>query len=116
MLAFAFDDALAEGVIDRPVERVIREVHGLPSGRSHDVLEAWKEIASEGVLAMIGPHTSENSLVVRDYIENEGHIPSIGWPGSDAWQGHWTYGLNQGSFPEEPALIDRKSTRLNSSH
>src|SRR3546814_15164845 len=54
---------------------------------------------------MIGPHTSENSLVVRDYIENEGHIPSIGWPGRDAWQGHWTYGLTEGSFPEEPALM-----------
>ncbi|CAN5228185.1 hypothetical protein BH10PSE13_BH10PSE13_16820 [soil metagenome] len=105
MLEFAFQNALDTGVIDRPVALVVREVLGLPTGRSHDVLEAWKDLAAEGVLAVIGPHTSENALVVRDHIENVGHIPSIGWPGSDAWQGHWTYGLNQGSFPEEPALM-----------
>ena len=113
----AFEDALEDGVLDRPVELVSRDVDGLPTGNAHDVLEAWKELAAEGCVAIIGPHVSENCLAMRHYIETEGLVPTIGWAGSDEWQGKWTFALNQGSLVEEPCIManflaDRKVKKV----
>ncbi len=104
-VTLAFEDALADGVIDRPITIVERDVDGLPTGNVHNVLQAWKELAAEGVVAIIGPHISENAIALKHYIETEGRIPSVGWPGSDRWQGNWTFALNQGSLVEEGAII-----------
>ena len=101
----AFDDALESGVIDRPIELLCRDVDGLPTGSAFDVMQAWKELAAEGVVAIIGPHVSENCLALRHYIETEGLVPTIGWAGSDEWQGKWTFALNQGSLVEEPCIM-----------
>lgn len=101
----AFEDAIEDGMIDRPVELIERDIDGLPTGSTENVLRAWKELAAEGVVAIIGPHISENAIALRHYIETEGRIPSIGWPGTDRWQGPWTFALNQGSLVEEGSLI-----------
>ncbi|API61106.1 hypothetical protein BSL82_11650 [Tardibacter chloracetimidivorans] len=101
----AFENALEDGVIDRAVQIVVRDVDGLPTGNVHEVLNAWKELANEGCVAIIGPHISENAIALKHYIETEGRVPSIGWPGTDVWQGEWTFALNQGSLVEEGCLM-----------
>src|ERR1700722_11866643 len=57
----AFDEALANGVLDRPIELIVREVEGLPYGEYRSVLKAWQELVDdERCIAMIGPIASEN--------------------------------------------------------
>ena len=45
-----FDDAVTEGVLDRPVELVYREVDGLPRGTVKAVIDAYGELVDEGCL------------------------------------------------------------------
>lgn len=105
-LQLAFDDALEDGVIDKPIEMVTRVVGGLPVGSAFDVLNAWKELAhEEGCVAILGPISSENALAIRDYVEHDGRVPSITWGGTKDWNGVWCYTLNQGSWQDEPYLM-----------
>src|SRR3546814_10453782 len=64
-LALGFDEALAKGLIDRPVELVFREVDGLPRGNFNDVLIAYRELVAEGVLGAYGPKISEDRKSTR---------------------------------------------------
>ena len=101
----AFQQALDDGLIDRPVELVVRHVDGLPRGRASDVLTAWKELADQGVLAIFGPWSSENALAIRTYVEEQGRIPTLAISGSDRWYGKWCFSINNGSLGEEPKLL-----------
>lgn len=103
--AFALDEAYEDGLVDRPFEVVVRRPEGLPRGSAHDVLTGWKELEAEGVLAIWGPLISDNLLAIRTYVEDEGHVPCIGWGGTDDWYGEWCFGANNGSLSEEPYLI-----------
>src|SRR5271165_5466197 len=100
-----FDEALEDGVLDRPVELIVEVTEGLPRGSTLQVLDAWKRLADQGAVAVMGPLISENALDIREYIDREGHIPTIAWGGSDGLYGEWVYGLTNGSLPEEPALM-----------
>jgi branched-chain amino acid transport system substrate-binding protein len=101
----ALDEGLENGLIDRPVEIISREVAGLPKGNVHDVLKAWKEVADEGVVCIFGPGVSDNAIGIRRYIEEQGRIPSIGWVGTDRWYGEYCFNINSGSLPEDPYLM-----------
>jgi ABC-type branched-subunit amino acid transport system substrate-binding protein len=101
----AFDDALEEGLLDRPVELLIRDVDGLPTGTAHAVVKAWQELAADGALVILGPASSENAIALRSYVETVGHVATLSWAGSDRWQGPWTFAVNQGSLVEEPVLM-----------
>ena len=50
-----FGDALEQGLIDRPVEVVYREVEGLPKGTVKAVIDAYGELVDEGCLEFSGP-------------------------------------------------------------
>lgn len=105
VLTLTFDEALEEGLIDRPIEVIPRLVAGLPSGDAHTVLTAARELADEGVVAIIGPWISENAIPLRDYLDAEGHIPCISMCGTDLWYGEWAFNINNGSIPEDPYLM-----------
>jgi len=104
-LAFAAREAEENGIVDRPIEIVTRYVEGLPRGSAHDVLTAWKELAAEGVLGIVGPFISDNCIAIRSYIEQEGHVPTVSGCGTDHWYGEWCFGVTNGSLSEEPYLI-----------
>jgi branched-chain amino acid transport system substrate-binding protein len=99
-----FADGVAEGVIDRPVEIVYREVDGLPSGSVKAVIDAYGELVDEGCLAVFGPFISENAIPLREEIEHRFRVPSISICGSDDWLGEWTFALPNGSMTDEPIL------------
>ena len=101
----AFDEALEDGVLDRPVELIVEVTEGLPRGSTRQVLDAWKRLAEQGAVAVMGPLISENAVDIREYIDSEGHVATIAWGGSDGLYGEWVYGLTNGSLPEEPALM-----------
>jgi ABC-type branched-subunit amino acid transport system substrate-binding protein len=100
-----FNDAFEQGVLDRPVEFVTREVEGLPRGTVKAVIDAYGELVDEGCLAVFGPYISENTIPLKPEIEKRFQVPSISICGADDWLGEWTFGLPNGSMTDEPILI-----------
>jgi ABC-type branched-subunit amino acid transport system substrate-binding protein len=97
-----FDQARKQGVLDRPVEIVHREVEGLPKGSVKAVIDAFGELVDEGCLAVFGPHISENAIPTREAIEERFRVPALNVCGSDDWLGEWTFAFPQGSMTDEP--------------
>ncbi|SOJ56645.1 hypothetical protein MSIMFB_04121 [Mycobacterium simulans] len=97
-----FNDGVSQGVIDRPVEIVYREVEGLPKGTVKAVIDAYGELVDEGCLVVFGPHITENAVPLREAIEERFRVPAINVCGSDDWLGEWTFAFPQGSMTDEP--------------
>ena len=97
-----FNEGLKQGVIDRAVEIVFREVEGLPKGTSKAVIDAYGELVEEGCLAVFGPSITDNAVPTREAIEQRFHVPAISVSGSDDWLGERTFALPQGSMTDEP--------------
>ncbi len=103
-LELVFNAGYESGMIDRPVEVVFRSAQGLPRGNVKAVIDAFGELVDEGCLAVIGPHISDNTVVVRPEIERRFRVPAISVCGSEHWLGEWTFLLNNGSMTDEPIL------------
>jgi ABC-type branched-subunit amino acid transport system substrate-binding protein len=101
-LQMVFDDGLERGVIDRPVEFVIREVEGLPKGSVKAVVNAYEELVDEGCVAVFGPFITDNAVPTKEEIERRFRVPAISVTGTDDWLGEWTFALPQGSLTDEP--------------
>ena len=97
-----FDEGLEQGVIDRPIEIVYREVEGLPKGSVKAVIDAYGELVDEGCLAVFGPHITDNCVPTREAIEERFRVPALSVTGSDDWLGEWTFSFPQGSLTDEP--------------
>jgi branched-chain amino acid transport system substrate-binding protein len=97
-----FSEGVKQGVIDRSVRIVYREVEGLPKGTVKAVIDAYGELVDEGCLVVFGPHISENAVPTREAIEERFRVPAINVCGSDDWLGEWTFAFPQGSFTDEP--------------
>jgi ABC-type branched-subunit amino acid transport system substrate-binding protein len=97
-----FEQGLADGVIDRPVEIVFREVEGLPKGSVKAVIDAYGELVDEGCLAVFGPSITDNCDPTREAIEERFRVPAISVTGSENWLGEWTFSLSMGSMTDEP--------------
>ena len=101
-LELVFKDGHEQGVIDRPVELVVRQTWGLPMGSVKAVIDAYGELVDEGCLAVFGPSISENAIPTREAIEERFKVPALSMSGSDDWLGEWTFALPQGSLTDEP--------------
>src|ERR1700761_6247884 len=97
-----FDEALQQGLLDRPVQMMYREVEGLPKGSVKAVIDAYGELVDEGCLAVYGPTIADNSVPTKEAIEEGFRVPSISVTGSDAWLGEWTFAFPMGSMTDEP--------------
>ncbi|GFG75180.1 ABC transporter substrate-binding protein [Mycobacterium botniense] len=97
-----FSEGVKQGIIDRSVQIVYREVEGLPKGTVKAVIDAFGELVDEGCLVVFGPHISENAVPTREAIEERFRVPAINVCGSDEWLGEWTFAFPQGSFTDEP--------------
>ena len=58
-----FDEALAEGEVDRPIELVVERGRGLPVGTAKAVEDVWLRLHAGGALLIFGPGVTDNSLV-----------------------------------------------------
>jgi branched-chain amino acid transport system substrate-binding protein len=97
-----FEEGLEQGIIDRPVEVVFREVEGLPKGTVKAVVDAYGELVDEGCLAVFGPSITDNCVPAREAIEQRFQVPAISVTGTDDWLGEWTFSLSMGSMTDEP--------------
>src|SRR5258705_12502764 len=97
-----FGEALEEGLIDRPIEIIYKEVEGLPKGSVKAVIDAFGELVDEGCLAVFGPHITDNCVPTREAIEERFKVPALSVTGSDDWLGEGTFSFPQGSLTGEP--------------
>ena len=97
-----FEEGLEQGVIDRPVEILYREVEGLPKGTVKAVIDAYGELVDEGCLLVFGPAITDNCEPTKAAIEERFHVPAISVTGSEEWLGEWTFSLSMGSMTDEP--------------
>jgi branched-chain amino acid transport system substrate-binding protein len=104
-LQLVVDDFVERGVVERPVELVVRAVHGLPNGSFRAVRDAFFELVEEDVLVIFGPWVSENGVALRRYVEDLGEVPIITMGASENMLGEWVFGLPAGSMEEEPVIM-----------
>ena len=95
-----FDEGVKQGIIDRPIEIVYREVEGLPKGSVKAVIDAYGELVDEGCLVVFGPHITDNCVPTREAIEERFRVPGVSVTGTDDWLGEWTFAFPQGSMTD----------------
>jgi branched-chain amino acid transport system substrate-binding protein len=74
-----FEEAVAQGLMDRPVQMVYREVEGLPKGSVKAVIDAYGELVDEGCLVVFGPNITDNCVPLREAISDRGAIQGSGY-------------------------------------
>src|SRR5437660_10971628 len=103
-LRFAFDEAHEAGVITRPVELVVKEAIGLPRLEAKNTIDGYLALVDAGVLCVIGPLITDNSLALAPIIDRAG-VPAITWTGTDRYHGEYCFNLGNGGLAEEAALM-----------
>ncbi|RDH79796.1 amino acid ABC transporter substrate-binding protein [Mycolicibacterium moriokaense] len=98
-----FAEALTQGIIDRPVEIIYKEVEGLPKGSVRAVNKAYEELVDEGCLVVFGPNITDNCAAALEVIERR-KVPAIGVTGSEEVLGEWFFSFPMGSMTDEPIL------------
>jgi branched-chain amino acid transport system substrate-binding protein len=99
-----FERGREQGLIDRRVEIVWKEVEGLPKGSVKAVIDAFQELVDEGCLLVFGPAITDNAVPTRAEIEQRFHVPAVSVAGSADWLGEWTFSLPMGSMSDEPVF------------
>lgn len=97
-----FREGREQGMIDRPVEILYREVEGLPKGSVKAVIDAYGELVDEGCLVVFGPSITDNCEPTKVAIDERFRVPAISVTGSEEWLGEWTFSLSMGSMSDEP--------------
>jgi branched-chain amino acid transport system substrate-binding protein len=97
-----FKQGLERGIIDRPVEIILKEANGLPLGSVKEVIDAYEELVDAGCLAVFGPCVTDNCVPTKEAIEKRFHVPAVSVTGTDDWLGEWTFSFPQGSLTDEP--------------
>ena len=104
-LELVADEFVEQGVVERPVEFVVRAVQGLPNGTFRAVRDAFRELIDEGVLVIFGPWVSENAVALAPYVEAAAEAACITMAASESLLGDWFFGLPAGSMEEEPIIM-----------
>ena len=97
-----FKQAAEQGLIDRPIEIIYREVEGLPKGSVKAVIDAYGELCDEGCLAVFGPSIADNVIPTAEAIAERFKVPCISVTGSDVALGEWLFAFPMGSHTDEP--------------
>ncbi len=103
-LRMGFDEAHADGVILRPVELVVKEAIGLPRLEARNTIDGYRELVADGVLCVIGPLITDNSLALAAVID-EARVPAVTWTGTDRYHGAYCFNLGNGGLAEEAAIM-----------
>ncbi|MDG4667910.1 ABC transporter substrate-binding protein [Mycobacterium sp. 236(2023)] len=104
-LQLVADQFVDNGILERPVEFVVRAVQGLPNGSFRAVRDAFDELVAEDALVVFGPWVSENGVALRPHVETLAEVPIITMGASESMLGEWVFGLPAGSMEEEPIIM-----------
>jgi branched-chain amino acid transport system substrate-binding protein len=97
-----FGEAREQGLTDRSIEVVYREVEGLPKGSVKAVIDTYQELVDEGCLVIFGPHIGDNAVAIKEALNQKFRVPAISVTGSDEALGEWFFSLPMGSHFDEP--------------
>jgi branched-chain amino acid transport system substrate-binding protein len=104
-LELVAEEFVEQGLVERPVEFVVRAVQGLPNGTFRAVRDAFHELVDEGVLVIFGPWVSENAVALAPDVERAAEVVAITMAASETLLGEWFFGLPAGSMEEEPIIM-----------
>lgn len=106
ILEMVAEDSVARGVVERPVEFVVRAVQGLPKGTFRAVRDAYHELVEEDCVVVFGPQVSENGIALAPYIE-AARVPTITLAATEGMLNEYSFALPSGSLDEEPIIMAR---------
>lgn len=104
-LQLVADEYVEQGILERPVEFVVRAVQGLPNGSFRAVRDAFFELVEQDALVIFGPWVSENGAALRRYVEELAEVACITMGATETMLGEWVFGLPAGSMEEEPIIM-----------
>ena len=99
----AVEDAMNEGVYDRPVEIITCDARGLPRENYLKVRKGYQWLVDQGCVVVLGPMISDNSVNLRDTI-NETGVACIGWTGAVRFYGDYCFTVANGDIPAESTM------------
>jgi branched-chain amino acid transport system substrate-binding protein len=105
-LRLAVDELIRNGRIDREVEFVNSWGLGLPFGSAAAVERAFKSLAEQDVLLIVGPAIGDNALVATPFAEKY-RVPTINWAGTERARGEYMFHLQVGSHEDESIVLAR---------
>src|SRR4029453_11729881 len=76
-LQLVADEYVEQGLLERPVEFVVRAVQGLPNGSVPAVRDPFFDLVAEDGPVIFGPWVSENGAALRRYVEDLGEVACI---------------------------------------
>jgi len=103
-LRMGFEEAHEEGVVTRAVALVVKEAIGLPRLEAKNTIDGYLELVREGVLCVIGPLITDNSIALAPVIDQAG-VPAVTWTGTDRYHGEYCFNLGNGGLAEEAAMM-----------
>src|SRR3989442_8094133 len=103
-LARGLEGAQEEGVVPRAVALVVKEAIGLPRLEAKNTIDGYLELVREGVLCVIGPLITDNSIALAPVIDRTG-VPAVTWTGTDRYYGQYCFNLGNGGLAEEAAMM-----------
>lgn len=102
-IILAVEDALNEGVYDRPVEILTVDARGLPRENYLKVRHGYRKLVDAGCVVVIGPFISDNSVNLCDEVNATG-VACIGWTGTTRFAGEYCFTVANGDIPTEGAM------------
>lgn len=100
----AFEEALASGVVNRRIELVVEEAHGLPLHSADRAIAGYRRLVDQGCIGVIGPLISDNAIALVDTIE-ACRVPALTWCGTERYHGEYCFNLGNGGCGEEGQLM-----------
>lgn len=98
--AIAWEDAQRRQLLDYEIEFIEETAEGLPTGSADSVIDAWKRLADQGVIAVVGPATADNAVAVSE-VASEYGVPTISTTSTSYVSSNWCFSVSWGSAPEE---------------
>jgi branched-chain amino acid transport system substrate-binding protein len=99
----AVEDALNEGVYDRPVKVVVADARGLPRENFLKARKGYEWLCDQGCVVVFGPMISDNSLQLQELI-NRRKVPCIAWTGAWRFASEYCFTIANGDVPTEGVM------------
>ncbi|MCS3835675.1 ABC-type branched-subunit amino acid transport system substrate-binding protein [Pseudomonas sp. JAI111] len=96
----ALEQAQRCELLDHDIEFVEVEADGLPFGSTQAVIDAWKRLEREGVVAIVGPAAADNAMAIRELADTQG-IATLSTTATSYFPNEWCFSVSWGSSPED---------------
>jgi hypothetical protein len=104
-ILLAFEEAVAQGHVNRAIELVVERAYALPQHRWENALEGLRRLRAAGCVGVIGPLVSDNARTLREPVCREVQLPCVTWAGTSDWHGDYCFRLGNGGCTEEGQLM-----------